>query len=169
MEILDKIDKYLSEGDIPTVEYKKVGADDWIVYDENTGEIQKIVKAGKRKVNISKHFVSSKSAGVKASYAVKNLSWLFLKNNKGFSDIIKTIKNNESRNLYEDSIKIDGKEVKAGRVINNISKGMGKIVGTVFGSKSEVQKGIKRYEGKGYNFLYFVDAGTHTIRVVDKD
>lgn len=88
------IDKYLGEANMPTIDYKKVGADDWIVYDEGTGKVQKIVKAGK-KVNVSSHFVSSKSAGVKASYAVKNLSWMFLKKNKGFSDLIKTVKTGE--------------------------------------------------------------------------
>jgi hypothetical protein len=40
------------------------------------------------------------------------------------------------------------------------------VVGTVFGSKSEVKKGLKKYENKGYKFIYFVDAGVHTVRVM---
>jgi len=65
-----------------------------------------------------------------------------------------------------DSIKIDGKSIKAGKVINSVSQG--KIIGTVFGSKSDIKKDIKKYEGKGYSFIYFIDAGAHTVRVVDK-
>ena len=89
---MDLIDKYIGEANIPTIDYKKVGASDWIIYDEGTGTIQKIVKGTKKAP--SSQFVSSKSAAVRADYAAKNLSWMFLKKNKGFADLIKTVKNN---------------------------------------------------------------------------
>lgn len=94
------IDKYLGESKIPTIDYEKIGPNDWIIYDEGTGTIQKIVKnKANRNIDVSKHFVSSKSAGMKASHAVKKYSWLFLKKNKGFSTLIKTMKHNEARSV----------------------------------------------------------------------
>jgi len=69
----------------------------------------------------------------------------------------------------KNTIKIDGKEIKAGRVLNNYF-GKGRVIATVFGSKSKVKKEIKKYEGKNYDFRYFVIEGKkplHTIRVID--
>lgn len=94
---MNLIDKYLGESKIPVTDYTKVGADDWIIYDEGTGEIQKIVKATKKAP--TSQFVSSKSAAIRASSAATKMAWLFLKKNKGFSTLIKTIKNNEAKSV----------------------------------------------------------------------
>lgn len=69
----------------------------------------------------------------------------------------------------KNTIKIDGKEIKAGRILNNYF-GKGKVITTVSGSKSKVKKEIKEYEGKNYSFRYFIIEGKkplHIIRVID--
>jgi len=85
---MNLVDKYLGEAAITN--YKKISGNDWIIYDEGTGEIQKVVKAGKN-TDPSKHFVSSKSAAVKAFTAATKMAWLFAKKNKGFNTLVKTM------------------------------------------------------------------------------
>jgi len=82
------VDKYL--GEAVTTDYKKVQGNDWIIYDEGSGKIQKVVKAGKN-IDPKKHFVSSKSAAVVAHTAATKMAYLFLKKNKGFSTLVKTM------------------------------------------------------------------------------
>ena len=62
-------------------------------------------------------------------------------------------------------IKIDGKDVKADRIINDYH-GDGEIIATVFGSKNEVKKDLKEYEGRGYEFIYFINDKVHTVRII---
>lgn len=120
------IDKYLGESKIPTIDYEKIGPNDWIIYDEGTGTIQKIVKnKANRNIDVSKHFVSSKSAGMKASHAVKKYSWLFLKKNKGFSTLIKTMKHNEARVTGKFMNPADKNQLKILKdTVKNPAKGM---------------------------------------------
>jgi hypothetical protein len=84
---LDLIDRYLGEGSTPTIDYKKVKDSDWIIYDTGTGKIQKIVK---NSTNAVRHFVSSKSAAMNVYKAKKDYAWLFMKKNRGFSELLKT-------------------------------------------------------------------------------
>ena len=95
---MDLVDKYMGEAKVPTIDYEKIGPNDWLIYDEGTGEIQKVVKnLANRKIDVSRHFTPTSSkqrlAGVKAEYAVKKMSWLFLKKNKDFTKLIKTVQN----------------------------------------------------------------------------
>lgn len=63
-------------------------------------------------------------------------------------------------------IKIEGKNVEEGHIINHYS-GPGAVIGTVFGRKSEVKRGLKEYAGKGYEYIYFVFSNLHTVRIID--
>jgi len=67
------IEKYLGE---VKQDPRDFSDDDWIVYDEHTGHIAKFVKKGKNKMNISRHFSSSKHAGAKIGYAKKHLVYI---------------------------------------------------------------------------------------------
>ena len=69
------------------------------------------------------------------------------------------------RTVSDNIIEIDGKDVKAGRIMNNYH-GDGEIIATVFGSKNEVKKDLKKYEGKGYKFIYFINSEIHTVRII---
>ena len=85
---MDLVEKYLGEAKMPVTDYTKVKGNDWVIYDEGTGEIQKVVNGSGRP---EKHFVSSKSAAVRAATAATKMAWLFLKKNKGFNTLIKTM------------------------------------------------------------------------------
>ena len=63
-------------------------------------------------------------------------------------------------------IKIEGKNIKEGHIINYYS-GPGAVIGTVFGRKSVVKKELKKYAGKGYRYIYFVFSNLHTVRIID--
>ena len=65
-----------------------------------------------------------------------------------------------------DTIKIDDKIIKSGRIINNYF-GKGKVIATVFGLKNEVKRDLKIYMKKGYKFIYFVVNKIHVVRVID--
>ncbi len=65
-----------------------------------------------------------------------------------------------------ETIKIEGKNVKEGHIINYYS-GPGSVIGTVFGRKSGVKEELKEYAGKGYRYIYFVFSNIHTVRIID--
>jgi len=135
---MDLIDKYIGEAKIPTIDYEKIGPNDWLIYDEGTGEIQKVIKNNaNRKIDVSRYFVSSKSAGMKASHAARKYAWLFLKKNKGFSKLIKTITNEEVNEAFQ------WKPMLGGQTVTHKGHKV-ELRGNDYGWDYEIWKGNKR-------------------------
>jgi len=137
---MDLIDKYIGEAKIPTIDYEKIGPNDWLIYDEGTGEIQKVIKNNaNRKIDPSRYFTPTSSkqrlAGVKADYAARKMSWLFLKKNKGFEKFMKTMTNEGSAFQW--------KPMLGGQTITHKGHKV-ELRGNDYGWDYEIWKGNKR-------------------------